>query len=192
MFYFDPALLQETANMMAAKEVPLPFIKNGVLHDVRLAAQIAGLHRLLENGQSSALEREHHFEQILIRLIKRHTQQPAIAASSLENNTVTLIRDYIESHYRQDISGEELSRATHLSRFHLNRVFCQATGIPPYAYLRQVRIRQAKKLLAEGQSIANVAAQSGFTDQSHLTRWFKRLCGFTPGEYSNSVQYARS
>ena len=62
-------------------------------------------------------------------------------------------------------------------------------GVPPHAYLRQIRIAQAKKLLKSGLSLADVAQTVGFTDQSHLNRWFKRLWGITPGQYRNSVQY---
>jgi AraC-like DNA-binding protein len=51
-----------------------------------------------------------------------------------------------------------------------------------------VRLKHAKNLLAAGQPIAEVALATGFTDQSHLTRWFTRLWGFTPGQYRNSVQ----
>ncbi|MCE1254453.1 MAG: AraC family transcriptional regulator [Anaerolineae bacterium] len=190
MFYFDPVLLQQMACMMAEKQVPLPFIKNGVLNDPYLAALVQQFHRLLKSGPTAALEREHYFDRILSRLISRHAYQPAqFSPPGDEHNAVLLIRNYIDNHYNSDINSDDLSRETNLSRFHLNRVFSQATGIPPYAYLRQVRIRQAKKLLAQGESIANTAALTGFTDQSHLNRWFKRLCGFTPGEYSNGVQY---
>jgi AraC-like DNA-binding protein len=72
----------------------------------------------------------------------------------------------------------------------LIRLFGDATGIPPHAYLRQVRVKRAKALLARGDSIANVAQATGFNDQSHLNRWFKRLLGITPGQYRNSVQYS--
>jgi AraC-like DNA-binding protein len=49
-------------------------------------------------------------------------------------------------------------------------------------------IDQSQGMLAAGQPIAEVALATGFTDQSHLTRWFTRLWGFTPGQYRNSVQ----
>ena len=63
------------------------------------------------------------------------------------------------------------------------RVFRKVLGLPPHAYLVQVRITQAKKLLASGMAIAEVAAETGFSDQSHLHRHFKRIVGVTPGQY---------
>ncbi|MDJ0570973.1 MAG: helix-turn-helix domain-containing protein [Pleurocapsa sp. MO_192.B19] len=70
-----------------------------------------------------------------------------------------------------------------LKPLRLLRVFRQTLGLPPHAYLVQVRITQAKKLLARRISIAEVAAETGFTDQSHLHRHFKRVVGVTPGQY---------
>ena len=70
------------------------------------------------------------------------------------------------------------------SPFHLVRVFRAATGLPPHAYLTQVRLQHAKRLLAAGALIAWVAADTGFTDQSHLARHFKQVTGVTPGQYA--------
>ena len=83
---------------------------------------------------------------------------------------------------------EVLSHLTHLSRYHLVRVFSKSVGPPPHAYLRQVRVDRAKALLAAGCPVAEAAVATGFTDQSHLHRWFKRLWGVTPGGYRQSVQ----
>jgi len=63
--------------------------------------------------------------------------------------------------------------------------------MPPHAFQTQVRIARAKNLLREGHSISHVATMTGFVDQSHLTRHFKRLVKLTPGQYlqdSKNVQ----
>ena len=83
---------------------------------------------------------------------------------------------------------EQLSRLTGLSRYHLVRVFGESVGVPPHAYLRQVRVGRAKALLAAGCPVAEAAVATGFADQSHLHRWFKRLWGVTPGGYRKGVQ----
>ncbi len=67
------------------------------------------------------------------------------------------------------------------------RVFRQETGLPPHTYLIQLRINQAKAHLQAGETIAEVAAATGFSDQSHLTRRFKRIVGVTPGQYVTSI-----
>jgi len=67
----------------------------------------------------------------------------------------------------------------------LLRVFRKELGIPPHAYLTQVRVLRAKKLLSVGIPIAQVAWETGFADRSHLNRHFKRLVGVAPGQYQN-------
>ncbi|NEQ55828.1 MAG: helix-turn-helix transcriptional regulator, partial [Leptolyngbya sp. SIO3F4] len=54
---------------------------------------------------------------------------------------------------------------------------------PPHAYLNHVRVHQAKRLLASGHSITDAALSTGFADQSHLHRHFKKMVGVTPGQY---------
>ena len=72
---------------------------------------------------------------------------------------------------------------TGLSQFALLRAFRAATGLPPHAYLNQVRVRRARLLLDDGVPAADVAGQVGFADQAHLTRHFKRVVGVPPAAY---------
>ncbi|MHC1752583.1 AraC family transcriptional regulator [Humidesulfovibrio sp.] len=84
----------------------------------------------------------------------------------------------------------ELARVACLSPYHFIRVFARHTGLPPHAWLMQLRARKAGELLRQGAPIAQAAAGAGFADQSHLTKTFKRLLGYTPGQFRNSVQGA--
>jgi AraC-like DNA-binding protein len=70
--------------------------------------------------------------------------------------------------------------------YYVHRVFEREVDLPPHAYLESVRIRQAQRLLAHGEPIAQVAAELGFSDQSHLTRRFTRLLGITLSHYLHS------
>lgn len=77
----------------------------------------------------------------------------------------------------------QLADAASLSRYQLVRQFAQATGLTPHAYLLQRRLQLARHLMGAGTPLADVAAASGFADQSHLTRLFTRSFGITPGAY---------
>src|SRR5437773_2445291 len=77
---------------------------------------------------------------------------------------------------------------TGLSRYQLVRSFRTEVGMPPYAWLAQHRVFRARMLLERGCRPAEAAALTGFADQAHLTRWFRRVVGVTPGVYRNSVQ----
>ncbi|MGX1282843.1 helix-turn-helix transcriptional regulator [Bradyrhizobium elkanii] len=56
-------------------------------------------------------------------------------------------------------------------------------GIPPHTFRLLARLNLARQLLRAGEPIAAVAADAGFSDQSHLTRLFRRTFGTTPGVY---------
>lgn len=189
MFYLDAAVLQNIAAEVAGRPRELPFFQSGVITDPFLAQQVCSSHRRLEQTDAPLLEQETLLLDVLAQLISRHADAPLpLSRTAPEPNAVGQVKRYLETHYAETVSLEQLSQLTHLSRYHLVRVFREAAGIPPHAYLRQVRVRYAKELLASGHSPAEVALMTGFTDQSHLTRWFKRLWGYTPGQYRNTVQ----
>lgn len=76
-----------------------------------------------------------------------------------------------------------LAELAGLSRFQLVRQFARAHGLPPFAWLLQHRVRRAQALIAGGAPLSDAALDSGFADQSHLTRAFMRYLGFTPGTW---------
>jgi AraC-like DNA-binding protein len=93
------------------------------------------------------------------------------------------IRDYIERQFADDMTLEELSVVSGLSRFHLVRSFRRKFGLTPYAYLLNVRINAAMKMLRSGMSITDVACDLHFYDQSHFTNTFTCHVGLPPGVY---------
>jgi len=80
----------------------------------------------------------------------------------------------------------DMARTVGLSPFYFLRAFKRATGTPPHSYLYQSRLDHARVLLRRGVTPAQVAAELGFTDQSHLTRRFKAALGVTPGQYASA------
>ncbi|WP_247895117.1 helix-turn-helix domain-containing protein [Azospirillum brasilense] len=81
-----------------------------------------------------------------------------------------------------DSVGEAARRAG-MSREGYSRRFRKEHGVPPHAFRLQDRLNEARGLLRAGEPIAAVAADTGFTDQSHLGRCFRRAFGVTPGRY---------
>ncbi|UZE31743.1 AraC family transcriptional regulator [Pseudomonas asplenii] len=92
-------------------------------------------------------------------------------------------REYLHANLHLDVSLDDLARATGVDRFRLTRAFKSAYGLPPHAYLVQLRLARARRLLAQGEQPAMVAMSLGFSDQSHLGRWFVRAYGLTPAAY---------
>ncbi len=96
---------------------------------------------------------------------------------------IARMRAQLEHRLNQDVSLAELGDHVELSRFHAARLFKADMGVSPHEYQLLLRIARAKRLLLEGQTATHVAAQVGFSDQSHLHRYFKRYVHVTPGEY---------
>jgi AraC-like DNA-binding protein len=100
---------------------------------------------------------------------------------------ISRVRDLLESRYSEDVTIATVADVAGMSRVHATRQFTLSYGIPPHAYLNQVRIRHAKRLLLAGTSAAEVAADVGFVDQSHFTRRFKRSVGVSPLAWARSM-----
>lgn len=91
---------------------------------------------------------------------------------------------YIEHHYADPISMSEMAEMAGLSSTHFNRRFRQLLRLTPTAYLRSVRVQVAQSLLATtSRTLAEIAVDVGFTDQSHLTRRFREVTGMTPAAW---------
>lgn len=86
-----------------------------------------------------------------------------------------------------ETSLTSLAHHVALHPVYLSRLFTRATGMPPVAYLRSVRLQEAKNRLGIGESLSHLAVDLGFTDQSHFSREFKRSFGLTPGVYARQL-----
>jgi len=92
--------------------------------------------------------------------------------------------DFIERNYAEPIKLADLATLCGLSLHRFVTVFRQQVGVPPHQYVCRMRVRQARTLLRQGVPLAAVALDTGFCDQSHLSRHFKRQCGITPGHFA--------
>ncbi len=83
----------------------------------------------------------------------------------------------------ETLSLGELAAVVGLSTFHAARLFSRSVGMPPHAWRNQLRLQHAQSLLRQGKSVTEVASATGFADQSHFTRHFKRAYGVAPGRW---------
>src|SRR2546426_4351702 len=82
----------------------------------------------------------------------------------------------------------DLARLTGLSRYQVLRRFERAYGLPPHAWLLRRRAERARVLIRDGCTLAAAALETGFADQSHMTRVFARQFGFTPGAWRRAAR----
>jgi AraC-like DNA-binding protein len=94
----------------------------------------------------------------------------------------------MDAAYGENMTLKSLAGLVNLSPFYLTRLFRADIGISPHKYLNQLRINKARSMLQEGHSLVDVAYSTGFSDQSHFTRHFKRIVGVTPGHYTRHLR----
>jgi AraC-like DNA-binding protein len=147
----------------------------------------------LAHATSLAFQTLHHGELKIVRqtaldsLLERLTSHLHWRTRYGEDPRLPLVaqkaRDYLHANAQFDIGLDQVATAAGVDRFRLTRAFKAAYGLAPHAYLVQLRLSKARRMLADGVQPAAVAMELGFADQSHLGRWFVRAYGLTPAMY---------
>jgi AraC-like DNA-binding protein len=101
---------------------------------------------------------------------------------------VRRVRRLVEADLGNDYRLPALARAAGMSTFHLHRLYRRLWGVTPAQHGLEMRLRKAREALLSGASVAAAAAVSGFADQSHLTRAFRRFMGVPPERWRRQVR----
>jgi AraC-like DNA-binding protein len=168
-----------------------PYFSVPIIRDPKIFRSLLNLHLTLEKN-FSPLEQESELVSVVGSML---AQLNGITGGSQisrkESGNIKLIQDYLRYHYAETVSLAQLASMVNLSSFYFLRVFRDQVGVPPHEYQTQLRVSQARKLIQNGCPISQAALETGFFDQSHFTRNFRRIVGITPGRYlsqSNIVQ----
>ena len=180
----------------------LPLFREPVIDDPALAGALVRLHGALTTEVPHLTRSERLITAAL--LLTRHGSGPVGAEphddqafGSRPGTRVVAARVRQRIHDGQvtdpgaDLTMDDLAVAADCSRFAAYRAFRSVYGMPPSDYQRQLRVRAARRLLAVGVPPATAAAEAGFADQPHLTRWFRRYYGVTPGAYQAALLWGR-
>ncbi|WP_233526273.1 AraC family transcriptional regulator [Actinomadura spongiicola] len=178
--HLGPELVSEVLADIGDRPAGLPLFDSPVVTDPVLARNLRGLHAALLGG-APALRRDELLTATVGAMVNRAATRRLRTVSA--PGPVERARRRLDEAYLDDIGADELAEAAGCSRFALYRGFRRAYGMAPSDYQRLLRLRAARRLLARGDAIGDVAAAAGFADQSHLTRWFVRCYGVTPGGY---------
>lgn len=179
MLYFDPGLIAEVvADICEGKGAAFEFT-DPVMRSQRNGALFRPLFAAV-TGE----EPVNCFHELLLGLLgdmigeKAETAAPAAVAVALER---------LNDDPAAPVTLSELATLSGLSQFQLLRAVSRITGLTPHAYLIQQRVSMARRLIAGGTPLAQAAAESGFSDQSHMTRMFVRSFGLSPRAYADAV-----
>lgn len=179
--------MQEVVFELSGKRQNSPYFPKVRIDDLKLSELVRSLHLALTND-TTPMERESLFLMVLSKAILQYAEvNPITQAFGRERYAVKQACYYIRDRATDGITLTDVAQYVNLSRYYFLRVFREAVGMPPHAYLESVRISKAKQLLEKGISLNQVAHESGYSDQSHFTNRFKRFIGVTPGQYVQEV-----
>jgi AraC-like DNA-binding protein len=107
-----------------------------------------------------------------------------------ENSLIQRIIEDVAANFSEPLTLREIGEAHGYSVYQIIRTFRRLLGTTPHAYIMNLRICYAAERLGQGDTIAGAAADAGFSDQSHMTRHFKRIFGATPLQYVRGAGFA--
>jgi len=142
---------------------------------------------LIFDENNSLLFKEENFVCFCLKIFDRFDDLSLILHNT-NSNLAYKIKEYLDNNYLEELSLEELSIVFNLSIIHLIRVFKEVFGIPIHSYILNKKVHKAKELLLLNIPIVEVALQSGFFDQSHLNRSFKRVFQITPKQFQKNLK----
>jgi AraC-like DNA-binding protein len=199
MIHIGPELVTGVLADVAERRAGRPLFAEPVIADPVLARRLRALHAALlasppgrqpGSPSATALRRDELLATAVASIVRRAAAAggPARRERPAELARVAArARRLIRAAFLEDITADALAEATGRSRFTVYRAFTSVYGMAPSDYQRELRLRQARRLLADGLAISDVAARTGFADQGHLTRWFGRYYGITPGGYRRAA-----
>jgi AraC-like DNA-binding protein len=183
--YIEPGVIRDA---LGAARCPLPFVRKAVSNNGRLAAAIVpaldDLDRPLEDL---------HRDQIILNLADAlAAADPSIARRTLSARhwrAVGKAREVLDANIRTGVTSAALEAATGLTRYAAARHFRACLGTSPYRYLTLRRLDRARALIRQGAPLVDASLSSGFADQSHMTRHFRKAYGLSPGRWAAAEAY---
>ncbi len=168
------------AEEITGQRVPIGFSENVIKND-ELSLYLHSLHQMIMDG-GEAFEKEEMLLLLISFLIEQYGQ-PARSCIPECSEEIERACVFMSEHFPEHITLENLCKCSGLSKSTLLRGFTRSKGVTPYRYLQTIRIGKAKELLEKGVSLVEAAIQTGFSDQSHFSRFFHMFIGLSPAAY---------
>lgn len=193
--HIGPDLIRSVLDDAAGRSAAMPLFPQPVQTDPVLRTALLRLHIALTGG-ADALVRDERLTEAVTAMVRRGASgalrtvpgdDAGPGAVGIGTGAIRRARSLLADTAAEDLSADRLAEAAGCSRFALYRAFRAEYGMSPSDFRRQLRLRDARQLLAAGSTAAEAAAATGFADQSHLHRWFVRCYGVTPGGFQRSA-----
>ena len=188
MFYLPIPLVCHAAEEAGIRGAGLPALPEEPVADADLLGLLRKIHQRSLAEDALLLEKQEGLLTFLAELFRRYGKKREIPRSALGSSKIVRVAEYLRCCCDEAPSTEDLAVLADLSPYHMIRSFSQTFGMPPHAYLLQARVERARRMLEKGASPAEAAQATGFADQSHLHRYFRRILGIPPGAYQRAFR----
>lgn len=186
--------IKKDVMMSLAEEISgrreLPGFSENVIRDEEVADCLRPLHEMIMNG-SGEFEKEENLILMMSLLFQKYGRPFEECIPECQEE-IERACGFMEEHYGEHISLDQICRFAGLSKSALLRAFTRSKGITPYRYLMNIRIGAAKRLLEQGAAPVEAAMETGFSDQSHFTNCFTSFIGLAPGIYRDIFMKRRT
>lgn len=175
--YIAPELIRDALNGGA-----LPFVADPVQKRTRATRLLVSLFTDIDEPVSDLARVD--IAATIADALRTFSGRPDNRRTTIDVRAVELAREYLVAHAREPTPASALEHITGTDRFTLARHFRRAFGTSPDRYRTMRRLALARTAIESGLPLAQAAAQTGFADQSHMTRQFKRTYGLTPARWT--------
>jgi AraC-like DNA-binding protein len=180
ILYVAPARIREATRAICGRPCALPFVREPVTANEKLAAAIETAFR--HPPEPLAIDG------LILRLAEALLDadpscRGAATPGRLDGGAIARARQFLDAEATRIVRSSELEAISGLTRYDLARQFRAAFGTSPYRYSLMRRLDRARAQLRQSRSLAEVALAAGFADQAHLSRMFKSAFGVTPARY---------
>jgi AraC-like DNA-binding protein len=181
VFMIDPEVVRPIASALGIAR--LPHLDPAKAVSPQLWTGFARLHRVLGDATLTTLHRQTAMVESVRILLSQCAEAAPGNISSFGGRAVARALDHIHDSLALDVDLDELAGVAGVSPCYLSREFRRVVGVPQHRYQLLVRVERARALLKRGMALSEAAIESGFCDQSHMSKWFKKVLGVTPAAY---------
>lgn len=177
----NPQVMERFVKEITGKDFK-PYFTQNVVYRSEIARSVATLYDSILR-HAARFEKEETMFFLLEQVLQEYASPFDEEAISRPNPQIQSLCTYMEEHFSENISLDELTEMTTFGKSYLLRSFTKQVGVSLYRYLQTIRLDKAKHFLEQGIPPVDAAAMAGFSDQSHFTNFFKEFIGLTPRQY---------
>ncbi|WP_419779327.1 AraC family transcriptional regulator [Maridesulfovibrio sp.] len=138
----------------------------------------------LINIPGTDLEKHAALNSFLYQVIEKHSRGEIVPRKvGAQQDALQRVKSFIDQNFQQKLTLPELAEIACLSPFHLQKIFVGQYGRSPQEYIIYRRVQEAQRLIENNTPLIEAALKSGFSDQSHFSRHFKKVIGISPGQF---------